>query len=241
MLDALEAVAAAGVGTREDFYWTLHAVFVKRHEHSVLFDQAFRMFFRKRAYLDKLLAMLSPQAPAAAPEPPQAGAQRVQEALFSGMNDKKPPEEREIELDARLTMSDREVLQKKDFAQMSAAEIAQAKDAIKRMVLPLDEVKTRRLAPHRRGHIIDMRRTLARQHEGGRRADRPEISRRQDQAAADRRAARYFRLDEPVHAAVPAFPSRGDRCAQARALVPVRHAAHQCDARAQIAAIRTRR
>src|SRR5438105_13224868 len=112
VLDALAAVQAAGVGTREDFYWTLHAVFVKRHEHSVLFDQAFRMFFRKRAYLDKLLAMLSPQAPAAAPEAPQAGAQRVQEALFAGMNDKRPPEQRDIELDARLTVSDREVLQK---------------------------------------------------------------------------------------------------------------------------------
>jgi len=160
VLDALSAVSAAGVGTREDFYWTLHAVFVKRHEHSVLFDQAFRMFFRKRAYLDKLLAMLSPQAPAAAAAPPEAGAQRVQEALFSGMNRKDQPEEREIELDARLTVSDREVLQKKDFAQMSAVEIAQAKDAIKRMVLAIDEVKTRRLAPHRHGHIIDMRRTL---------------------------------------------------------------------------------
>jgi uncharacterized protein with von Willebrand factor type A (vWA) domain len=160
VLDALNAVTAAGVGTREDFYWTLHAVFVKRHEHSVLYDQAFRLFFRKRAFLDKLLAMLSPQAPAAAREPPQAGASRVQEALFAGMDKKTPPKEREIELDARLTVSDREVLQKKDFAQMSAAEIARAKDAIKRLVLSLDEVKTRRLAPNRRGHIIDMRRTL---------------------------------------------------------------------------------
>ena len=40
VLDALAAVETAGVGTREDFYWTLHAVFVKRHEHSLLFDQA---------------------------------------------------------------------------------------------------------------------------------------------------------------------------------------------------------
>jgi uncharacterized protein len=160
VLDALAAVQAAGAGTREDFYWTLHAVFVKRHEHSLLFDQAFRMFFRKRAYLDKLLAMLSPQAPAAAPEVPESGAQRVQEALFAGMNKRREDEEREIELDARLTVSDREVLQNKDFAQMSAAEIARAKDAIKRLVLSLDEVKTRRLSPHRRGHIIDMRRTL---------------------------------------------------------------------------------
>ncbi|MFZ0610003.1 MAG: VWA domain-containing protein, partial [Xanthobacteraceae bacterium] len=28
VLDALEALKTAGVGTREDFYWTLHAVFV---------------------------------------------------------------------------------------------------------------------------------------------------------------------------------------------------------------------
>src|SRR5215510_8354426 len=109
VIDALNAVTAAGVGTREDFYWTLHAVFVKRHEHSVLYDQAFRLFFRKKAFLDKLLAMLSPQAPASAPEPPKAGASRVQEALFAGMDKKKPPEEREVELDARLTVSDREV------------------------------------------------------------------------------------------------------------------------------------
>ena len=45
VLDALSAVRAAGVGGKEDFYWTLHTVFVKRHEHSVLFDQAFRISF----------------------------------------------------------------------------------------------------------------------------------------------------------------------------------------------------
>ena len=44
----------------------------------------------------------------------------------------------EVEIDARLTVSDREVLQKKDFAQMSAAEIAAAKQAIARLALPLD-------------------------------------------------------------------------------------------------------
>ena len=57
-------------------------------------------------------------------------------------------------------MSDREVLQGKDFALMSAAEIARAKEAIARMALSLDEVRTRRLAPDRHGHALDMRRTL---------------------------------------------------------------------------------
>jgi len=160
VLDALAAVKAAGVGTKDDFYWTLHAVFVKRHEHSIIFDQAFRIFFRKRGYLDQLMAMMLPQAPGAPAQPPPPAATRVQEALFSDMKDKLKPEERETELDLTFTVSDRELLQKKDFAQMTADEIAAARIAIKRLVLSLDEVKTRRLTPHRRGHIIDMRRTL---------------------------------------------------------------------------------
>jgi uncharacterized protein with von Willebrand factor type A (vWA) domain len=159
VLDALAAVQAAGVGERADFYWTLHAVLVKKHEHSILFDQAFRIFFRKRGYLEQMMAMMMPQAPGA-PQPPQAGSARVQEALFEGLKDKLRDEEREIEIDHRLTVSDREVLQKKDFAQMSAVEIARARDAISRMVLSLDEVRTRRLAPDRRGRVIDIRRTL---------------------------------------------------------------------------------
>jgi uncharacterized protein len=164
VLDALTAVNAAGVGGREDFYWTLHAVFVKRHEHSLLFDQAFRIFFRRRGYIDQLMAMMLPQAPTT-PRPPEAGATRVHEALFSGLDAKL--KEQEVELDTRMTVSDREVLQRKDFAQMTNAEIAAAKQAMKRLVLPLAEVRTRRLKPHPRGHLIDIRRTLRASMKGG--------------------------------------------------------------------------
>jgi uncharacterized protein len=159
VLDALAAIAAAGIGPRHDFYWILHAIFVKRREHSILFDQAFRLFFRRRGNLDQLLASMLPQAPGPEPEKAPPGAQRVQEALLPDRSEaeRKPPE---VEVDARLTVSDREVLQKKDFAQMTVGEIAAAKEAIKRLVLSLDEVKTRRLAPHRHGHLVDIRRTL---------------------------------------------------------------------------------
>jgi uncharacterized protein with von Willebrand factor type A (vWA) domain len=158
VLDALEAVAVARVGNRDDFYWTLHAVFVKRHEHTILFDQAFRIFFRKRGLIEKMMASMLPETMPQAPKPPPPGAQRIQEALFSGA--KREEERQEVEVDARLTVSDREVLQKKDFAQMSAAEIAAAKQAIARLALPIDLVRTRRLAAARRGHLIDLRRTL---------------------------------------------------------------------------------
>jgi hypothetical protein len=159
VLDALEALSVARVGMRDDFYWTLHAVFVKRHEHTILFDQAFRIFFRKRGYIEKLIASMIPQTLEPAVKSPAPGAQRIQEALFSGLNER-AQDQSEIDVDARLTVSDREVLQKKDFAQMTAAEIAAAKDAIARLSLPLDVVRTRRLTQDRHGHLIDIRRTL---------------------------------------------------------------------------------
>src|ERR1700678_1024603 len=167
VLDALEAVEAAGVGTREDFYSTLHAVFVKRHEHSILFDQAFRIFFRRRGYIDQLLAMMAPPAPGS-PRPPEAGATRIQEALFSGLDDKLK-QEREIELDTRMTVSEREVLQRKDFAAHTSTRPKQptTKPGRQRLVLWMAEVRTRRLAPHPRGHLIDIRRTLRSSLKGG--------------------------------------------------------------------------
>jgi uncharacterized protein with von Willebrand factor type A (vWA) domain len=158
VLDAVEALGVAHVGARDDFYWTLHSVFVKRHEHTILFDQAFRIFFRKRGYMDKMIASMLPETQAGAPKAPPPGAQRIQEALFSGLG--REEDKSEVEVDARLTVSDREVLQSKDFAQMTAAEIAAAKEAIAKLTLPLDEVRTRRMAASRRGHLIDIRRTL---------------------------------------------------------------------------------
>jgi uncharacterized protein with von Willebrand factor type A (vWA) domain len=134
-------------------------VFVKRHEHSLLFDQAFHIFFRTRALLDKLIAALLPQDASRPPQKPQPGAQRIEEALFANLPAREATKPH-VEIDARFTLSDRERLQGKDFAQMTTAEIAAAKDAIKRLALSLTEVRTRRLAPEPRGRVIDLRRTL---------------------------------------------------------------------------------
>src|SRR5579862_7098560 len=84
VLDALKAVEAAGIGDRADFYATLHAIFVKKHEHTLLFDQAFRIFWRRKGFLEKLIAMMSPQANPTTPknQKAEAGANRVADALF---------------------------------------------------------------------------------------------------------------------------------------------------------------
>src|SRR4051812_26526358 len=134
VLEALAAVEAARIGTREDFYWTLHAVFVKRHEHSILFDQAFRIFWRRRATLEQLMSQMLPIAPAAAGKP-KPGAARVEQAFRDDARSAQQAKE-EVEFSARLTMSDREVLKAKDFAQMSADEIGKAKRLIAELRLP---------------------------------------------------------------------------------------------------------
>jgi len=162
VLDALAAVEAAGIGDRDDFYATLHAIFVKKHEHSLLFDQAFRIFWKRKGFIEKLIAMLSPQAPSRPDsKPPEAGAARVADALFKSARDhaKQAPA---VELDARLTMSGAEILRSKDFAQMSAAEIEEARKAIGRLAMPEDQRRTRRFAPGGRPARIDARRSFRR-------------------------------------------------------------------------------
>ncbi|MEO1198035.1 MAG: VWA domain-containing protein [Pseudomonadota bacterium] len=161
-LDAVKALTAAGIGDRDDFYWVLHAVFVQRREDHEIFDQAFRLFWRKRQLLEKMMQMLMPVAPANDQSKAPKMSKRVSDALLPEQT--KPPEaarpKPELELDMRATTSDQEILQGKDFADMSAAEIAEAKRRIADLVLPDDRILTRRYRPSVRGRLIDMRRTL---------------------------------------------------------------------------------
>lgn len=159
VVDAIDAVITTGIGTRDDFYWTLHAVLVTRHEDHPIFDEAFRLFWKSRELIEKLLAMFSPVAPdTREKEKPRAAENRVSQAMFEGHQKRQQPEEvPEIEIDARLTTSGNEILRAKDFAQMSAKELDEAKRAIAELRLPFDMVKTRRFRPDPRGSRVDPR------------------------------------------------------------------------------------
>lgn len=159
VIDAIRAVEVAGIGSRDDFYWTLHSVFVAKREHRLVFHEAFELFWRERGLLDKMLAMLSPVAPArpGEKEKPRAGEARAREALSA--DERREDNQPETEIDARLTVSSREILQHRDFAQMSAAEIVEAKKALAELALPDDRLRTRRLKASARGRF-DPRRTM---------------------------------------------------------------------------------
>jgi uncharacterized protein with von Willebrand factor type A (vWA) domain len=157
--DAIEAVLVAGIGSRDDFYWTLHAVLVTRHEDHAVFDEAFRLFWKSRELVEKLLAMFSPVAlDQREKQKPRAAESRVSQAMFEGQQNRQPPREiPEIEVDARFTVSGSEVLRGKDFAQMTAEELGAARREIAALRLPFDVVATRRFKTDPRGNRIDPR------------------------------------------------------------------------------------
>ncbi|HVR67244.1 MAG TPA: VWA domain-containing protein [Verrucomicrobiae bacterium] len=163
VLDALRAVEAVGITSREDFYWALHASFVNRRDQHDLFDQAFHIFWRNPKILERMMAMLLPQMRVPAKEEDRVEMnRRLAEALGNKNNggEGEEPAEEEVEFDAALTYSDRELLQTMDFEKMSGDELAKAKRLIAGMRLPIMEVATRRHRPDRNGARIDMRNTL---------------------------------------------------------------------------------
>ncbi|MCR6736541.1 MAG: VWA domain-containing protein [Afipia sp.] len=155
VIDALKAMRLIDIGNRADLFTTLESIFVKRREHALVFAQAFDLFFRRAEGTDHMLD--SVPLPPEAQKPPPPASRRVQEAFAQSRNIDAPEIE---EKNVQLSVSDREVLQRKDFAQMSAAEIAEVTRAIAQMKLPQAELRTRRFAPDAHGTRLDLRRTL---------------------------------------------------------------------------------
>jgi uncharacterized protein with von Willebrand factor type A (vWA) domain len=162
VIAALDAVEAIGIDNREDFRTALQSVFIERHEQQALFEQAFELFWRNPRLLERMLQLLLPRVYGRVP-PDQAQAPlpaRLAEALAPNKQRGEAQAEREVELDAALTFSSREVLQGKDFESMSVDELAQVRSMIAHLDLPLPEIATRRTAPAARGSTIDLRATL---------------------------------------------------------------------------------
>src|ERR1700741_1019614 len=88
VLRAIEAVEAAGLKKRDDFYWTLHSVFVNRRDQREIFDQAFHVYWRNPRLLEKMMEMLLPQVGMpATPEERKQLSRRLQEALQPGQGE----------------------------------------------------------------------------------------------------------------------------------------------------------
>jgi len=161
VLDALAAVEAVGLANRTDFREALATVLVSRHEHQAIFEQAFDLFWRNPRLLERLLAALLPKVRGRAEAPDDVPALLAQAMLPPPARHDEAVEQA-TELDAAFSFSAREVLQKKDFATMTAGELTEVRELLRTIKLPLPQRRVRRTVAAARGHAIDLRATLRR-------------------------------------------------------------------------------
>jgi uncharacterized protein with von Willebrand factor type A (vWA) domain len=169
VLRAAEALSEIDIADRAQFRGALRAVMVHRREHFEIFDQAFSLFWRDPEAGRQAAAMELFEAGKQKERPPPT-SRRVAEALMAD-RPRPPPQQAEPPpplREATLSVSERERLQTMDFEAMGAAEIAEAKREIRKLVLPLDERRTRRFRADPSGPTVDLRGTIrASLREGG--------------------------------------------------------------------------
>ena len=166
IIDATKAVIQVGIKTRSDFYWALHATLVNKRDQHDLFDQAFHIFWKDPKLLERMLGLSMPPVDVNNIDQPneEEALRRLQEAMNQNSDNSSSEddsgEEEEIEVDAAMTVSERELLQSMDFEEMSAEEIEKAKKTISRMHLPIIQIATRRFQPSSNSRTVDMRATF---------------------------------------------------------------------------------
>lgn len=163
MIDLVQALEHINIGNKADFYHAARSLLVHRKEDIPIFDEAFELFWRKpaeewtRLDVGSLLEQRRSRKPVFTP-PPLKDDQASTEA--NGSDDGKTPDEPPV-IQVTMTYSQREVLRHKDFAEMTAEELAEIKHLMTGLVWRLGMRPSRRLRSGR-GAQYDMRRTMRR-------------------------------------------------------------------------------
>jgi uncharacterized protein with von Willebrand factor type A (vWA) domain len=174
------AFAAIDPRRRDDLYYAARSTMVTRPEQIPIFDAEFARFWRRLTALEALPleAFVADSAPEHLPAPPNrqprkqqpapnpAGAaqqERTILAITEGAEDEaEEGEELQAPPEDVLIFSAREVLRRKDFAECTPREIAEARRVIEGMTWRLGMRQTRRRVRANRGDQIDQRATLRR-------------------------------------------------------------------------------
>ncbi len=163
MVDAARALNQVSIGSREDFYYTLRGVLVRRREDLPLFERAFELFWRAPLNGRRMMEART-QGEVRRRNRPQVVAPPL--SLPGEQPDSTPPQKGKDEdepplVEATFTYSQQEVLRHKDFGELDETELA----AIRRMMAHLDwqpqPRRTRRYRPGD-GPWLDLRHTFRR-------------------------------------------------------------------------------
>lgn len=132
---------------------------IRRAADHSLFDEAFRLFWRDPMGASSALSLLLPQMRT----PTNRNiSRRLSEAWRPPAPDAAPPPAppQPPRVDTFLAYSADEILRTRDFDQMSADELAQARRLVRRFTLSLPPLARRRTRPSPRGRDLDRARSL---------------------------------------------------------------------------------
>ena len=162
LLSAGEAVRQVGLASRERVYWALRATLVREPGQFEVFDQAFRLYFRNPRLLEQLMGQLLPtlQRPVDGEAGRQQVARRLRDAL--GQEGGDGGDSTLLELDRSGTSSRAARLARKDFAQMTADQYAEALEWLRHDWQLLRPQPTRRSVVSRYRGRLDLRATTRR-------------------------------------------------------------------------------
>lgn len=181
---ATEAVLLVGVDSRLDLGAAMEAVMVAREQDRLVFRELFDVWFRDPELANKMLAQMLPSAEGKVE--PVKRRPRVRDALAAP----KPaitapaPNDREVEFDAAMTASDRQLLRHADFNALGAAEYGLVERLARDVALPVPCLPARRLrvdpqqSSHGRMHWPGVLRGAARR--GGEFIELPRLKRREE-------------------------------------------------------------
>ncbi|MEM8859237.1 MAG: VWA domain-containing protein [Chloroflexota bacterium] len=152
--DFLDALLLIDIGNRNQVYHAARSLLVNRQEQLRLFDTIFNFFWRKMSAPSTLKAQKTPVAPRhKRPKQHQYAAMLMARAI--GKTDQ------EIEMvDKAETYSDADMLQRKEFAQMTPEELDQVKRLIQQMRWDVSMRVTRRRIVAKNGDQLNLRKGM---------------------------------------------------------------------------------
>lgn len=158
--DALLALTAVDIGSREETYWALRCTMVSRRADLEAFDEAFARFYDETGSDEPSLApgdgYPEPEPPAGEQELPETVDPLSAESLSRAQDLEEEPEAGE----AGMRWSTVERLRELDFARYSDPELREAFRLIERIARALPMRCSRRLRTAADGPVFDKRRTL---------------------------------------------------------------------------------
>ena len=155
--DVAAALAHVDVGRRSDFYHTLRSLLVHRVDDLALFDEAFRVFWR-RPHGDWTATDLSAMGETRRSGAPEYESEAPPGADGAGGDDGRQPGYR-VERMAVLSYSDRDALYAKDFEHFTAEEVSAAEQMMAELDWELGERQSKRWTAGR-GPALDLRRAV---------------------------------------------------------------------------------